>query len=232
MAMNSPKPHRKLIPFPVKQGEKSFTLIETLIALGMLVVMILETGSVQGNAIYFVEFERNLSKATWLAKGVMERVEYEWNTRSFSELEVKSSRKEKFTGYGDEIGEFTYNYRVEESKVDLISLLTKGSGGEASEEASADGLPGGTDMIRQALEAVLGDEVLKLAKVEVFWPEGAVENSVELTLWLPNLRKVSEVIAALPSAIKKKKKSKKTTKKKEKATSGTTPPATTGGGDE
>ena len=79
-----------------------------------------------------------------------------------------------------------------------MDLLLNGKNGKdepASEGGDAAG--GAGDLIKQQIESVLGDTILKLAHVEVFWLEGAVKNSTTLTLLLPNIRAVDKQIVAM-----------------------------------
>jgi len=180
---------------PKSLREASFTIIETVIALGLLTVFILEIGGVQGNAVYFNEYGRNVTQATWLAKRIMSQVEYHWEGREFKELEteVKGQRFE-------DAPEFSYDITIKEWKLPLWQLLS-GGGGEDEEDKSSES-SSQTDMMQQGLSQVLGDELLKVANVEVFWTEGAKQNSTQLTLLLTNQRKVDEVIGGLQGVAK------------------------------
>jgi hypothetical protein len=175
--------------FPVRLGEQSFTLIETIIALGLMVTVIFEVSGVQGHAIYFSEFERKVTKATWLAKGVMAKIEYEWDSRPFSEMKDLNSAEREF----EEDKDFTYTVKVEEWKLPLLNLLTGGGGGKDDGDAAN---PQG-DMIKGYIEKIFGDEILKIANVEVFWAEGAKKDSVALAMLLTNQQKLDEVIGTL-----------------------------------
>ncbi|MEZ4741103.1 MAG: hypothetical protein R3B45_01415 [Bdellovibrionota bacterium] len=171
-----------------KRSEQSFTLIETIIALGLMVTVIMEIGNVQGNAVYFSSYERNATQAAWLAKGFMSQVEYEWNTRAFSELEFKVPERDipEFDG-------FTYAINIEEWKLPLMDLLTGGGGGgdEGGESAPE------ADIIRSQVKNILGDDLLKIAQVEVFWAEGARKESVSVAMLLTNQKGLDEKIALL-----------------------------------
>ena len=54
-----------------RQREGSFTLIETVIALAIIAFLIVEVAVVQGNAIVFSDYSRNIAQATYLARRVM-----------------------------------------------------------------------------------------------------------------------------------------------------------------
>jgi hypothetical protein len=173
---------------PLVAGEQSFTLIETVIALGLMVTVIFEVSGVQGNAVYFSEFERSVTQATWIAKAVMSRIEYEWDSRPFSDMKQLNATEKEY----EDNKEFTYAVKVEEWKLPLLNLLTGGGGDDGEQAANPQG-----DMIKGYVEKIFGDEILKIANVEVFWPEGAKKNSVSVTMLLTNQQKLDETIATL-----------------------------------
>jgi hypothetical protein len=171
--------------------EASFTLVETMIALGIMSTVILQISGVQSNAVFFGDFARKSNQAIWLSKRVLSQVEYYWSNRDFSELKAEEDNA-KFEGLEevDELKDFNYRLTIAEWKLPLINLLTGGAGG--GEEGESAG--GGGDMIASAIKNVLGEELLKVAHVEVSWPEGSRRNSETLTLLLTNQRKLDTVI--------------------------------------
>lgn len=204
--------------FKARKSEQSFSLFETVIAVGMLASILLNVNGIQGQAIYSVEYQENLSKASWLAKGLMAKVEYEWKTREFKEMEYSGQEqnlneltwgrdtKKAYDG-------FTYRVLIEEWKLPIVKLLTSSLGG--GDEAGGDG---GEDFITSKIKEILGDEILKMASVEVFWPEGARRGSTQLSMVLTNEKSLDKFISTqkgiLPETDKKK--------------PGTTPPAAPG----
>lgn len=197
--------------FSERGHEQSFSLFETVIAIGLLASILLSVNGVQGNAIYSVEYQENLSKASWLAKGLMAKVEYEWNTRDFKELEF-TGQEQKINdltwgdGSSEAYKDFAYRVSIEEWKLPLMRLLLSGMGG--GEDDSQGGAFGG-EFIESKVKEVLGDELLKVAHVEVFWPEGATRGSTDLTLALTNERSLDKFISNQKGLIKPPKKSNK-----------------------
>jgi hypothetical protein len=173
----------------LRRGEQSFTLIETIIALGLMVSVIVEVSGVQGHAIYFSDFERKVTKASWLAKGVMAKIEYEWDSRPFSEMKNLNSTEQEFETDKD----YTYTVKIDEWKLPLLDLLTGGGGGDKDKDNAN---PQG-DMIKGYIEKIFGDEILKIAHVEVFWADGAKKDSVALSTLLTNQQKLDEVISTM-----------------------------------
>jgi Tfp pilus assembly protein PilV len=76
-----------------KTAQSSFTLIETMIALALMVVIILEVSVVQGRAISFSAYERKVTQAAWLAKGILSHLEYKWH--NFELKDVKAEFKDE-----------------------------------------------------------------------------------------------------------------------------------------
>jgi type II secretory pathway pseudopilin PulG len=178
-----------------RPGERSFTLVETVIALSLLAFLIVEMGGVQGNAIAFAEYGRRVSEASWLAKRLMAEVEYQSSFRPFKELET-AVKDQKF----EDAPEYSYDLEIQEWKLDIASVLAaalssrKGADGEASPLASMG------EVVKMALEQAIGDEALKMARVTVYWPEGATRNSTSLGMILVNQEKMDSTLAGLKGA--------------------------------
>ena len=129
--------------FRDNKGQQSFSLFETVIAIGMLATILLNVNGIQGQAVYSVEYQENLSKAVWLAKGIMAKVDYEWNTREFKELEYQSQEQSISditwgSGTSKALEGFTYKVTIEEWKLPIIKLLTGSMGGEKKRQLQAE----------------------------------------------------------------------------------------------
>ena len=188
--------------FKRRKAERSFTLVETAIAIGMLAFAFTMMLTVNGNAITFTDYEKNSSKAVWLAKRVMAQVEYYWNKREFDDLKTK---QEGVPFAGDDLEGFEYKLEIDEWKLPLVDLIAGGGigGGEDTESGGGEE-EGGGDFIKAAIDQALdGEPLLKTAYVEVSWPEGAVRNSVSLTYLLTNQQKFNEKIALFKSVYDK-----------------------------
>ncbi len=173
-------------------SELSFTLIETVIALGLLVFVIAQYIAIQGNVAQSGELSRNVTQASWLAKRVMAQVEYYGATKPWKELNYEDKDK-SFEDFPD----YKYDIEIKEWKLPLLKLLS-GGGGEDSEKKDVDtkksgGMPG----IEGILKQVLGDDLLKIAHVTVYWPDGAQRSSIEVGYLLVNQQKLDETIGTL-----------------------------------
>ena len=174
-----------------RPGEASFTLLETIIALGLLTYLILQVASVQGNAVVFSEYGGKVMQATYLAKRILSQVEYYSTNQTLKEMEYNV----KDVPFED-APEFKYSLEIKEWKLPIMQLLTGGGLG-GSDENKADAGGGINQMIKDAAKQVLGDDLLKTASVEVSWAEGAKRNTTVLTYLLTNQKKVDDLIGTL-----------------------------------
>ncbi len=171
-------------------GEASFTLFETVIALAIMGAMIVELMSVQGNTIYFNEYATNLNRGIWLANRVMNQVDYYWQSRPFRDLKFEGRDEIPFEDEKD----FSYRLRIIDWQLPIVDLLTGGAGASQEGESGDGGeqTEGADAGIGAMIKQQLGDELLKVAHVEVSWPEGAKRNSVTLTYLLTNQKAIDE----------------------------------------
>ena len=186
--------------FPWRE-ERSFSLFETVIAVGMLAVVFLYVSGIQGQVIYSLEYGQRLSQGLWIAQGVLSKVEHEFDTQPFADLEktIKEKRvDDKEFGKGAEktLSDFSYTLTVEEWKLPLLSFLT-------GENSALEG--GAGSMIAEQIDAIFKGHMMKLAYVEVFWPEGALRASTTVSMLLVNQKAVDQQIVILksPKASKK-----------------------------
>jgi type II secretory pathway pseudopilin PulG len=191
-------------PCPRKKrpGERSFTLIETVIALSLITFLVVEVAGVQGNSVVFAEYNRNITHASWLARRVMSQIEYYYRTKPFPDL-IKEVKDGKF----EDIPDFTYAIDIKEWKFPFIKLLqsTLGGGpggGDSGENTKAekakDADKGVAQLLDQVVSQIFGKEpIFMTAHVTVSWPEGAARGSTELMYLLTNQAKLDEAIVAM-----------------------------------
>lgn len=183
---------------PGRVGERSFSLIETVIALAIMTFLIIEVAAVQGNSIVFSDYGRNVTVATWLAKRVMSNVEYRASFIEFKEL-LTSEKDLPFEDYPD----FRYSIETTEWKLSLSKILEMamggGFGGDADDDDAAK-KPGGFDgnFIESGVRQVFGEEPIFLtSRVEVSWAEGAQRNSTGITHLFTNQKKLDAYLGTL-----------------------------------
>ena len=174
------------------RNESSFTLLETVIALGLMVTIILEVANVQGTSITFGENNRNISQASWLANAVLSKVEWYSKFYEFKELDYEGKDlkfNEDLCPMDPKYGacEFKYNLKIEEFPLPIVSLFSQQISG-------GDDTSGVSDQLEKQIKEFLGDEIIKIAHVEVFWPEGSRRGSVEMSYLITNQKKLDEEI--------------------------------------
>ncbi|MES2745113.1 MAG: hypothetical protein V4655_06790 [Bdellovibrionota bacterium] len=189
--------------FPVKRkaAEYSFTLLEVIIATGLLVAVVLQVAGGQGSLLEITDYSKKATEATWLAKRVMSRVEANYMNYALKDLEGTPIKEMAFDDLKDNNdNDFKYSLTIEEWKLPLIDFLT-GGGGKSEEEKEEDkdngkaessisGIPGLETMVNQIFDG----HMMKTAHVEVSWPEGARRNSVSLIYLLTNQKKLDDYL--------------------------------------
>lgn len=169
-----------------KRGEASFTLVETMMALGILVTMILSFLTVQGTSVQISSYNTRVSQATWLAKAVMAQIEYKWTVYDLKELKLAMNETEFSAELCPKAPPFecpfTFKLEIDDWALPLIDIMTGGIGGKDEDgEKQENPLAG---LIKEQLKNYLGDELLKVAHVTVLWAAGAKQDRVELAYLL------------------------------------------------
>ena len=189
--------------------QSSFSLIETLIAVSMMVVFLLEFAGVQGRSVDLAEEHRQRSQATWLGRAVMAKIE--WGSQFYPLKDFASAAKTRDQPFdevlcpspgGGQKCDYTYSVNVEEWGLGFADLVvgavTGGFGPKDDSSSGGDGSPIG-DLIRQLMKTIFGDDVLKIAHVEVFWDQGGeakARPSLELALLLANQKALNTFLMA------------------------------------
>ncbi len=183
---------------PTRYKYTSFTLLETIIAVSVMSIFILEVAQIQGGGIYFYEYGRNAVKASWLAKRVMSQIEYQWKQKDIKDLETET----KETPFKDE-PEFKYSITIKEWELPIFDLMSgkdKDKDSSSSSSSSSDNpmsAMGSSSMVKDTFSSIMDGSILKVANVKVSWPEGAKRNDVSLTLLLPNQKRLDEYLSTL-----------------------------------
>ena len=186
-----------------KPSELSFTIFETIVAVGLLMAFTLEMAGGQGSVVSKVEYARHSNDAIWLAKRIMAQVEYNYQTHDLKELDlVNPLRDQPIKVEGETDFEYTYTVDVREWKFPLFDFLLKGGSGKSDdkdkdEPKSAEAKksnPGGLPGIEAIINQIFKGHVMKVAHVDVSWPEGARRDSIGLTYLLTNSRALDEYL--------------------------------------
>ncbi len=212
--MKKPNDHSEKNPVIRKPQELSFTLLEVIIAVGLLTAVVMQVAGGQGSLFEITDYSKRATEATWLAKRLMSEMEYNYIQYDLKDLE-QTVKEEAFEDLKekDPDADYKYSITVEEWKLPLIDFLS-GGGGKSEQEKNKDkdegraespvaGIPGLDGIINQIFEG----HMMKTAHVEVSWPEGARRNSVALTYLLTNQKKLDDYVltkGAVWDAVRKK----------------------------
>lgn len=185
----------------IKPSEKSFTLIETVLAVGLLASVLLEVSFVQAKFVNFSILYRKMTQATWLAKAVMSEIEYKWKFYELKGIHAELGSEEKkipesFCPKDPQFDcDFTYSVKIEDFKLPVVEMLA------GSMAKSIEGGDSASSLIKDQVEQVLGKEIFKTAEVIVSWPEGSKKTSVNLAYLLTSQQTLDAYIEALPPVV-------------------------------
>ncbi len=179
----------------------SFTLFETIVAVGLLATVIVNVSLVQGNSIVFSEYTRNLTHAIWLSKRIMSQVEYQKTISDFKDLESDLKEQKFKEATEDDEAAFLYDLEIVPFNFPITKMITKhfsGSlGGGEGDDQAANPIAQIAPLIEQQMQQYLGDDFFKLVKLEVKWSDGAKEDSLTTQMLIADQKKLSEVYTQL-----------------------------------
>jgi type II secretory pathway pseudopilin PulG len=204
LKMNQDNPDEAKKTFSLRLAERSFTLVETVVAVSLIALLIIEVSAVHGNAINFADYSRKALQASYLAKRVMSQVEYQSSWRTPLK-DLATSEKDKTF---EDTPEFTYNLTIEPlpNALELMFKIMSGGllgGSDGEDSGGADGeggKPGVGAMLEQIkgmVETAVGEDPIWMARVEVFWPEGARRSSVDLSMIITDTKKLETTLGPL-----------------------------------
>ncbi|WP_159455119.1 hypothetical protein [Pseudobacteriovorax antillogorgiicola] len=193
---------------PGKDTERSFTIIETLAALAILLPVVIETVSTQGSIINNNLYMRRMTEATWLAKRIMSQVEYNYQVYEFKDIDGDYEGEFKLDPEESEF-DYTFKVSIQEWKLPLFDLLLQGGPKNPEEETDvtapsepSGGALAGIPGIQQVIDSLFDGHILKIANVEVFWPEGARRDSINLTMLLTNQKALDAYVVSKKKVMK------------------------------
>ncbi len=183
-------------------GERSFTLIETVIAVSLIAFLMVEMSGVFGNAINFADYSRKSMQATYLAKRLMAQVEYQAQIRSPLKDIAVNDKDHTF----DDEPEFLYSLSVEPlpHSLDLMfKILSQGMvGGDDNEKDSGDPKSAGAmlEQLKGPIQTAVGEDPIWMAKTSVSWAEGARRTKVDLAMIITDTKKIESSLGPLISS--------------------------------
>lgn len=180
-------------------GERSFSLVETVVAVSLIAYLMLEVSGVHGNAINFADYGRKSMQAIFLAKRLMSQVEYQAAQRTpLKELAINEKERQF-----EDAPDFQYSMTVEPlpNSLELMfkvlsgGLVGGGKDGEEGEEKNDVGAM--LEQVKSMIEAAVGEEPIWIANVSVSWAEGARRPSVDLSMVITDIKKLETTLTPL-----------------------------------
>lgn len=189
-------------PVAVRRSERSFSLLETLVAVSLVALLMVEVSGVHGNSIAFNQYGRKVLQASYLAKRIMSQVEYQASIRApFKDIKVPV-KDVVFEDFPD----FTYSLSIDPlpNALDLMFKIFSGGmlgGGEKEDGEDQDsGMAAMLTQMKGVIEQSVGEEPIWIAKVEISWPEGARRNSTTVAMIVTDTKKLEDSVAAVMDA--------------------------------
>ena len=178
--MSRPHLHqRDSLPSNVFGNQAGFTLLETMVAMAIMLVAFASILAVESSSINSSEKAKHLNIAGMLAKSKMIDSEFEWEGKTFDEF-----NKEAGGPFKDPYQEYKWKRIVKEVKFPAL-------GGPASDKK--DGSKGGdegTDQNTEMLTKLMSNFMTKAIRevtVTISWKKGAGEQSFAVSTYWVNL---------------------------------------------
>lgn len=202
---NSHPPASDRFLYGKRRGERSFSLLETIVAVSLVAILMVEVSGVHGNSIAFNEYGRKVLQASYLAKRLMSQIEYQASFRSPLK-DMKVNEKEKPF---EDAPEFSYTIEIEPlpHAMDLMFKIFSGGmiGGDKDNEKDddkdgKDGMGAMLEQIKGMITQSVGEDPIYVAKVEVSWPEGARKASTSLAMIIADTKKLEDSVGKILDA--------------------------------
>jgi len=152
-------------------SQKGFTLLETMIALAIIVFVFSSILMVESASLTAIEKSKRMNEVAMLAKTILTETEVKIEGLGFEEVE---SKKE---GRFDPPYE-SYRWTREIKEMEFPALTPP-----QSEDGSIDGM---TEKVNQVMTEFFSKSLLELT-IPIFWPRGDKEQSFSVGFWWVNL---------------------------------------------
>lgn len=169
---------RRLLRFSGNKGRRlddsGFTLLETIIALAIMVLALASILSIESNSLNASMRAKQMNIVAMLAKDKMVEVEYEIEGKTFEEV-----KKENAGAFEEPYSDYRWTWVVKELEFPNLNLAPAGG---------AQGGEGGQSDITELLTRLVTNffsKALREVTVTVFWRKGGGEQSFSVsTYWV------------------------------------------------
>jgi len=164
-------------------NENGFTLLETIIALAIMVIAFASILSIESNSISATEKARQLNTVAMLAKNKMVETEYAIEGRAFDEV-----KKEDGGAFNAPFED--YRWKTEVKEIKFPSLNFSGGGGQGKDAGSSgnsNSNSGGQDLgdLMTKLVTQYLSKALREVSVTIIWKKGSSDQQFALsTYWV------------------------------------------------
>jgi hypothetical protein len=191
-----------------RPSERSFSLVETVVAVALIAFLIVEMSGVNGNAINFADYSRKALQASYLAKRLLAQVEYQASWRTPLKDIATNEKDHAF----EDAPDFKYDLSIEPlpNSLDLMFKILSGGlfgddkdkkdagGGEDNDKDNdKDGMGAMLEQMKGMIQTAVGDDPIWIAKVSVSWPEGARRSSVDMAMVITDIKKLETTLVPL-----------------------------------
>lgn len=160
-------------------GESGFTLLETIIAMAIMVVALTSILSIESSSLNASARAKQMNVVAMLAKGKMVEVEYDIEGKTFEEV-----KKENAGAFPAPYADYRWTWVVKELEFPNLSLAPP------SGEGDSGGATGGATEITETLTKLVTkffSKALREVTVTVFWRRGDGEQSFSVSTYWVNL---------------------------------------------
>ncbi len=182
-----------------RPGERSFSMVETLVAVSLIAYLMIEVSGVHGNAITFADYSRKAMQASYLAKRLMAQVEYQASWRTPLKDLATNEKDRPF----DDAPDFQYSMTIEPmpNALDLMFKVVSGGliggSGDGEKSGGKNDTSAMLEQVKGMIEAAVGEQPIWMANVSVSWAEGARRPSVDLAMIITDTKKLEGTLTPL-----------------------------------
>lgn len=165
------------------RNEQGFTLLETIIAMTIMVLALASILSVESSGINAAEKTKQLNTVSMLARNKMIETEFKIQGRTFEEAR-KTEEGQFKSPYED------YRWKAEIKEIKFPNLVNTGSAGGANQSSgsgnSGNGRSDATEMLGKLVTNFLS-KALREVTVTIFYKRSTGEQSFSVTTYWVNL---------------------------------------------
>ena len=167
-------------------GESGFTLLESLLAIGILVTVFSQIVGVQASSLAVAKNNKANIQATWALRSLVSQIEYIADVKGVKALPPESSQPPPLKLDGDYEEAMRLGYKIQTPQIKASKFLLASVGlGKSLADGEDDS--GGNDQMKQfgeLLDAQLPSDIYRSIGLTASWNDGQTTRSTELGMLL------------------------------------------------